>query len=195
MIYELPPLILHPFGGPAASAELLASSRESLRAGLLDGAARVPGELERLLIVHHLHEMRMLFYLGKDVARWIEQCGEWLAHVQALRNSGIGERSFAHLLTRNPPPAVAQKLEAWGVASPQSIFARALGLHALLREPPDSTHLTDEFIRHYHVYADQLFESYQARQPFAVIGPDRFSFELYASGEYSRMLEEQWKNV
>ena len=52
--------------------------------------------------------------------------------------------------------------------------------------------LTDEFIRHYYRYADQLFQIRQGEAAFTDIGQLEFEFEIYASGEYSRMLEREW---
>ena len=52
--------------------------------------------------------------------------------------------------------------------------------------------LAPEFIRNYFRYADQLFASYQSQTSFTRLTASDFQFELYSSGEYSRMLERQW---
>ena len=52
--------------------------------------------------------------------------------------------------------------------------------------------LSDEFIRNYYRYADQMFVCRQSQAQFADITDRGFDFEIYASGEYSRMLEREW---
>jgi hypothetical protein len=52
--------------------------------------------------------------------------------------------------------------------------------------------LAEEFLRNYHRYADGLYRAYMETQPHRAIAPANFRFEIYASGEYSRMLESQW---
>ena len=66
------------------------------------------------------------------------------------------------------------------------------GLSAVFGEVPQRETLTDEFIRHYYRYADQLFQIRQGEVAFTDIGHLEFEFEIYASGEYSRMLEREW---
>ena len=44
----------------------------------------------------------------------------------------------------------------------------------------------------YHRFADQLFVCTERLEPFAVIHSANFQFDLYGSGEFSRMLAEQW---
>ena len=57
------------------------------------------------------------------------------------------------------PEAVQAKLKKWGVSDYKAIFSRALGLSAVFAEVPRARDvLTDEFIRHYYRYADQLFQ-------------------------------------
>jgi hypothetical protein len=73
-----------------------------------------------------------------------------------------------------------------------SIFARAIGLNAIFTEPPAFDELTDEFLRNYHRYADSLYRCFMESQPHSDIQPANFRFELYASGEYSRLLENEW---
>ena len=51
---------------------------------------------------------------------------------------------------------------------------------------------SDEFVRNYYRYADQAFLSRQNSAPHSPIVAKDFGFELYASGEYSRMLEKAW---
>ena len=73
-----------------------------------------------------------------------------------------------------------------------SIFARAIGMNAAFIEPPPCDLLSEEFLRNYHRYADCLYRCYMESQSHRAIQSPDFHFELYASGEYSRMLESQW---
>jgi len=74
---RLPPLILHPFADSAGPEKLVESSRASLMIqGLLPAGQQSPEELDRALLDGRYCEIRMLFYVGKDIVRWIEQCME-----------------------------------------------------------------------------------------------------------------------
>ena len=73
-----------------------------------------------------------------------------------------------------------------------SIFSRAIGLNALFIQPPAFDGLAEEFLRSYHRYADFLYQCYIQSEPHRIIASQNFNFELYASGEYSRMLETEW---
>ena len=95
-------------------------------------------------------------------------------------------------LVRNAPVPVQQKLRRWGVADYKSIFSRALGLSALFSDVPSFDILSEDFIRNYYRYADQLYAGL-VQAPSAELDPADFNFELYASGEYSRMLEREWQ--
>jgi hypothetical protein len=134
----------------------------------------------------------MLFYLGRDVLRWIDQCAEGLRREPELRNTGIEPQSFASLLIDDPPAHVREKLTNWGVQDYRAIFARSIGLNAIFAEPPDQSFLAPDFIRHYHYYADQTYTCWRASRDYSRIRSEDFSFELYASGEYSRLLEREW---
>ncbi len=189
----LPPLILHPFADAAGPDKLVESSRASLiLQGLLPSGERSSEELDRALLDGRYCEIRMLFYVGKDLVRWIEQCLEHLNSEPELRDAGIRYQSFAAYLINQAPPAVQSKLRKWGVGDYKSIFARALGLNSILAAVPDREILSDEFVRNYHRYADQMFQCRQAQSAFTEIGHLGFDFEIYASGEYSRMLEREW---
>jgi hypothetical protein len=136
----------------------------------------------------------MLFYLGKDVCRWLEQCMECVERIPELAEANLQPQSFAGLLTADPPVGVKEKLIRWGVVDYPSIFSRALGLNALFAEPPGFPCLSEEFLRNYHRYADALYHTYVESQPHHSAFAKNFRFELYASGEYSRMLESEWEN-
>jgi hypothetical protein len=190
---KLPPLILHPFAAAGGPEKLVESSRASLvLQGLLPPGERNPQEIERTLLEGRFCEIRMLFYVGKDLLRWIDQCLELVARSPELSASGIKYQSFAAYLVNHTPEAVQAKLKKWGVADYKSIFSRALGLSAIFAAVPARDLLTDEFVRHYYRYADQLFQIRQSEAVFTDIGPLGFGFEIYASGEYSRMLEREW---
>jgi hypothetical protein len=69
---------------------------------------------------------------------------------------------------------------------------RALGLNTMLAAPPERAFLADEFIRNYYRYADQMFQARQSQVAFTAIETLNFDFEIFASGEYARMLEREW---
>jgi len=192
-VWDLPPLILHPFNERVSPSALLENSRAALiLSGLMPEDGTVREELERKLAAGRYAEIRMLFFLGKDVRRWIEQCMESVERDPVLSDAGICAQSFAGLLTGSPPPAVKEKLVGWGVADYSAIFSRAIGLNALFGSPPGQEQLTAEFLKSYHRYADGLYQSYMEAEPHRTIASRNFRFTLYASGEYSRMLESEW---
>src|SRR5271154_7534151 len=81
----LPPLILHPFADASGPGKLVESSRASLKLqGLLPSGESTPEDLDRVLLEGRYSELRMLYYVGKDLARWIEQCLEL-----AVRNPDV----------------------------------------------------------------------------------------------------------
>ena len=195
---KLPPLILHPFADAAGPDKLVESSRASLMLqGLLPTGERTTEDLDKSLLEGRYCEIRMLFYVGKDLTRWIEQC---LEHVErqpgflktGANDTGIKFQSFAAYLVHNTPSTVQAKLRKWGVADFKSIFTRALGLNAILAAVPERGILADDFVRNYYRYADSIFLCRQAQAQFTDIAHMDFDFEIFASGEYSRMLEREW---
>ena len=190
-VWDLPPLILHPFNERVPPSALLDNSRAALMlSGLIPSDGSDPEDLKRRLLAGRYAEIRMLFFLGKDVLRWMEQCVESTARLD--HSTEIRPQSFARLLTCCPPQAVKEKLVRWGVADYIAIFSRAIGLNALFATPPAFDALTDEFLRNYHRYADFLYHCYMESQSHTNLPPANFRFELYASGEYSRLLESEW---
>jgi hypothetical protein len=190
---KLPPLILHPFADNAGPGKLVESSRANLMLqGLLPTGERSSAELERALLDGRYCEIRMLFYVGKDLLRWIDQCLEFVERSPDLSASGIKYQSFAAYLVTQTPPEVQAKLRKWGVADYKAIFSRALGLSTVLAAAPERDTLSDEFVRNYYRYADQLFAARQSATEFEDISNFGFEFDLFASGEYSRMLEREW---
>jgi len=191
--WELPPLILHPFSDQTGPGKLVQSSRASLMLnGLLPQDESTEDELTRKLIEGRVCEIRMLFFVGKDLLRWVAHCLDFVSGIPELKESGIREQSFAEFLVQNPPEKVRTKLRAWGVFDYKSIYSRAIGLNAIFCEPPDESQVSVEFIRNYFRYADHMFACRQQIQAFTEITVDQFHFEIYASGEYSRLLEKSW---
>ncbi|MGD0500099.1 MAG: hypothetical protein ABSC23_16880 [Bryobacteraceae bacterium] len=192
-VWDLPPLILHPFNDRVSPAALLDNSKAALMlAGLIPADGSDRDELKRRLLFGRHAEIRMLFFLGKDVFRWMDQCQESTGRIGDLDGLEIRPQSFAGLLTSGPPASVKEKLIRWGVADYAAVFARAVGLNAAFAQPPTLESLSEEFLRNYHRYADALFRCYMELEPHGALGAANFRFELYASGEYSRMLETEW---
>ncbi len=190
---KLPPLILHPFADTTGPEKLVESSRASLMLqGLLPSGERSRAEIDGVLLDGRFCEIRMLFYVGKDLLRWIEQCLEMAGRSPVLRDAGLNYQSFASYLVSHTPKEVEAKLRKWGVADYRAIFSRALGLSAILAVAPERNTLADEFIRNYYRYADQLFVLRQGEAPIVDASNFGFEFDVYASGEYSRMLEREW---
>ena len=193
-VWTLPPLILHPFNERVSPSALLENSKAALMlSGLIPNDGTEEEALRRRLLNGRYAELRMLYFLGKDVFRWMEQCVDWGARVTELANTEIVAQSFAGLLTANPPDNVRQKLTGWGVADYVSIFSRAIGLNAVFAEPPSLPAVSEEFLRGYHRYADFLFRCYMEAEPHSTLHNTNFRFDLYASGEYSKMLETEWE--
>ena len=193
-IWKLPPLILHPFSDSSGPGKLVESSRASLMLqGLLPSGELSPDELDRKLLDGRYCEIRMLCNVGRDLVRWIEQCMELVDRDERLRTRGIQLQSFASMLSEDPPPSVREKLSKWGVADYRHIFSRALGLNAIFANPPSREDLSAEFIRHYYRFADQMYRCQLSLHAFTEISCRNFTFELYASGEYARILEREWE--
>jgi hypothetical protein len=193
-VWDLPPLILHPFNERVPASALLDNSRAALMlSGLIPNHGADREELSRRLLNGRYGEIRMLFFLGKDVSRWMDQCLDWVSRVAELREGEWHGQTFAALLAADTPAEVKEKLLRWGVSDYRSIFCRAIGLNTMFTAPPAFDTLAEEFLRNYHRYADCLYRCYMELEPYQVLDARRFHFALYASGEYSRMLESQWE--
>jgi hypothetical protein len=191
-VWDLPPLILHPFNERVSPSTLLENSKAALMlTGLIPSDADEE-TLHRRLMAGRYSEIRMLFFIGKDVFRWLSQCEECAARIDEFHELAVRRQSFARLLTVRPPANVEDKLKRWGVADYVHIFSRAIGLNSLFSEPPSLPSLAEEFLLNYHHYADLLYQGFMESENHYQIGPANFRFELYASGEYSRMLESEW---
>jgi len=190
---SLPPLILHPFAQAGGRDKLEESQRASLMIqGLLPSGERSEDDLDRVLLDGRFSEILMLFYVGKDLSRWIEQCLEQIGRQPDLRDRGLRYQSFAEMLVNHAPEPVREKLRRWQVVDYRSIFMRALGMNTLFAAAPERHSLADEFVRNYNRYADQLFANRQNQVSFASVEGIGFEFEIFASGEYSKMLEREW---
>jgi hypothetical protein len=192
-VRRLPPLILHPFSDAASPNKLVLSSRASLMLqGILPNEEFSVEQLERIILEGRYCEIRMLFYVGRDVLRWIEQCVECVGREPMLREAGIEPQSFASMLIDDSPAEIKEKLTEWGVQDYRAIFARSIGLNALFAEVPEQSQLALEFIRNYHTYADHMYTCWRSTREYNRIRSEDFGFDLYASGEYSRLLEREW---
>lgn len=191
--FKLPPLILHPFAAPEEVTVLGESSRASLMLkGYLPSHLVPESELDQRLIRGRFAELRMLFYVGKDLVRWMDQCVEVTAARQEFAHLGLSREAFATLLVEKAPPNVRKKLEMWGVLDFRALFRRAIGLHCVFEDVPPAACFEAEFLRRYHRYADRWFEFWMEGCQTPVVNWDEFPFELYASGEYSLLLERSW---
>jgi hypothetical protein len=192
--FRLPPLILHPFSSPEDTSVLMESSRASLALqGFLPRDETPALDLDRQLLRGRYAELRMLYYIGKDVSRWTEQCSETVKADLGFDGRNIRPETFAVLLVQHIPAHVRLKLEGWGVLDFCALFRRAIGLHAVFSEIPKAEDFSPEFLRRYHRYLDQWYEQRLRDWVFERPKPDEYTFELYASGEYAMMLEQSWK--
>ncbi len=193
-VYPLPPLILHPFTESASTVRVLESAKASLSM-LKEGQTEAEGQsdLERQLLEGRYAEVRMLFYVGKDLFRWMDQCLDTCGRAPALAARDLHRQSFAQLLIKHTPADVEEKLKSWGVVEYVRIFSRSIGIYAQYMEPPPRETLQNEFLRHYYRYADYAFASWRDLRKSPQLPPENFPFTLYASGEYTRMLERQWE--
>lgn len=191
--WELPPLILHPFSDQSGPGKLLDSSRASLMLnGLLPSDDASEEELMQRLLEGRLCEIRMLYFVGKDLLRWTSHCVDFASSIDELQEAGVREQSFAAFLVTDPPKNVQEKLRSWGVLDYKSIFSRAMGLHAVFAAPPTGDVVSPHFVRNYYRFADHMFACRQQVEPHTDLTPVNFHFDIYASGEYSRMLERAW---
>jgi hypothetical protein len=185
----LPPLVLHPFSNSKDASTLLACSRASEL--LNKGSSRCAGEaeLERRVLEGRYCELRMLYYIGRDVVRWVDQCLDSLRRGPEFPNPEIRFQSFMVLLTETPPSNVTAKLRKWGVVDFRRVFSRAVGLNSVFAELPSQESLSPDFLREYHRYAEFMYSCRQSSCTFARLDPQSMPFEVYASGEYAELLE------
>jgi hypothetical protein len=192
--WRLPPLILHPFSQERGPDKLLQGSRAQLMLnGFLPAGDSGRDDLQRLVLAGRYQEIRMLFYLGKDVLRWLEQCADFANRSPGLTDRGIREQSFSALLVESPPKDLTAKLLAWGVTDGRGVFSRAIGINAIFTAPPEMEVLSTMFLQTYHRFADHFFACYQNMMPFTMLDSKEFQFEIFASDDYARKLAEGWE--
>jgi hypothetical protein len=192
-VRKLPPLILHPFSDAHAPEKLTLSARASLILnGLVPPEEVNEEELNRRVLEGRYSEIKMLFYLGKDVERWMEQCMEVVARDAGLHDRGIEPESFAELLIEDAPAAVREKLHGWGVVDYRAIFRRALAVRSLFAAVPEMPALAPGFLRSHHRYADCIYKCRLEGVNCAKLNSAEFRFDVFASGEYVRLLEKEW---
>lgn len=183
--WDLPPLILHPFG---RGLEVEASF-DSIKLALYLGGLGEPDVDKEALLRGRYTEFRMLCLAGKDVMRWIAQCSDFAGRDETLAKAGLRPQSFADLLVNHTPPAVAARFESWGVTDYRRVFSRAIGANAIFPDPPAFGAISTEFLEEYYAYTDSLFACYQGLAAFPPLDPDSFGFALYTSDEYLHTLQ------
>ena len=135
--WDLPPLILHPFNERASPQSLLDNSRAALMlTGLLPADGSDEETLKSRVLAGRYTELRMLFFLGKDLFRWIDQCVESCSRPPGRGENPLQPQRLARILVSETPATVRDKLIQWGVVDYAAIFRRAIGLHCLFTEPP-----------------------------------------------------------
>ncbi len=93
-VYSLPPLILHPFTESSSTVRVLESAKASLSLMKTEAQdAENQHELERHVLEGRYAELRMLFYVGKDVFRWVDQCMDACTRDPALNTISKASRS------------------------------------------------------------------------------------------------------
>jgi hypothetical protein len=193
--FRLPPLILHPFSAPEDTSVLMESSRASLALqGFLPSEPGNNEGLDQQLLRGRYAELRMLFYIGKDLIRWMEQCAETANGSGEFPTVRIRPETFAVILVQHVPAHVRAKLEGWGVLDFCALFRRSIGLHAIFQDFPPVEMFTPEFLRRYHRHLDQWYENRLREAASHRPDVNEFTFDLYASGEYALMLEQSWSN-
>jgi hypothetical protein len=178
ILRELPPLILYPF-------DQRPDPDERSQSQYYDPLTK------RYLEIRY-SEFRMLCLIGKDLNRWLEQCVEVAAVDPEL--AGLRESSFVEVLLFAPPTPVLQKMRIWGIKNFQLIFSRAIGLNAVFPHPPSASDVSESFLRDFHKYADALYDArLKVEETAATQNENTFTFEIYASGEYSSYLQKAWE--
>lgn len=191
--FQLPPLILHPFTDASTSIEVLQDAKEAAEILVSGESPSASEQLQDRLLAGRYAELRMLLFVGKDVCRWLNQCVDFSQRNPRLRERGYVEQSFAEYLIGHTPPDVEAKLRRWGVTDYARIFGRSIGIYLQFRTPPARQILGPEYLRQYYRYADYAYACWKDQVKFPVLSPSEFTFLLYASGEYSKFLEEQWR--
>ena len=171
------------------------SSRASLALqGFLPADAGTNQDLDHQLLRGRYAELRMLFYIGKDLIRWMDQCCETTVASGVFSQVRIRPETFGMMLVQNVPAHVRAKLEGWGVLDFCALFRRSIGLHSIFLDFPGVEAFTPEFLRRYHRHLDQWYENRLREAGAHRPESNEFQFDLYASGEYAMLLEQSWNN-
>jgi hypothetical protein len=189
---SLPPLILHPFATPADAPMLLDATRANLMRHSLIPRTLDSDTIPDAVLRGRYCEMRWLYYIGRDIARWISQCLDFSVAHDELSGPRVNYQAFAAFLTENPPAPVKEKLLKWGVFDFRRVFARALGLNSVFSEFPSVGMITEEFVREYYSYSDTIFTCRQRLQSYLPLDPRKHHFEIYTSAEYMKILEQDF---
>ena len=191
--FRLPPLILHPFSAPEDASKLLESTRANLTLqGMLPKAVKTPEELDTILLRGRYAELKMLFYIGKDLLRWMDQCADCASVNDRFFGRTMRPETFATFLIAHTPSQVKLKLGGWGVVDFTSLFRRSLGLHTVLQGMPAASDLTPHFLSRYHRHLDVWYQCRMQERQYDIAEAHEFTFDLYASGEYTLMLEKSF---
>lgn len=191
--FRLPPLILHPFSAPDDASMLMESAKASLTLqGMLPKPVRTPDDLDRQLLRGRYAELKMLFYIGKDLIRWMDQCSESATVDPRFFGRRMQPETFALFLVQHMPQHIRIKLEGWGVMDFYALFRRSIGLHTVFTSLPPASDLCPDFLRRYHRHLDAWYEYRMRERVYEKAEGHEFTFELYASGEYTQLLEKSW---
>lgn len=191
--FALPPLILHPFSAPDDASMLMESTKASLTLqGLLPKPVKTPEELDKQLLRGRYAELKMLFYIGKDLIRWMDQCAESAVISDHFFGRRMQPETFALFLVQYVPQHVRLKLEGWGVLDFCALFRRSIGLHTVFVNLPAAHDISPDFLRRYHRHLDTWYEYRMRERVYDKAESHEFTFDLYASGEYTLMLEKSW---
>ena len=172
---------------------LMESTRANLTLqGILPKPVKSPEELDQQLLRGRYAELKMLFYIGKDLTRWMDQCAETASLNDKFFGRKLRPETFALFLVQHVPLHVRTKLEGWGVLDYCALFRRSLGLHTVFSGLPSKQDISADFLRRYHRHLDNWFEYRLRERTFDRAEPDEFIFDLFASGEYTQMLEKSW---
>ncbi len=77
-LWELPPVILHPFNNGTDAGAILASIRLNLPEDLLHAPGSDVVEARQRLLHGKYCEFRMLCFIGRDIKRWMMQCTDFV---------------------------------------------------------------------------------------------------------------------
>ena len=87
-VWDLPPLILHLFTERIPPRRPAREFKTALMlSGMVPSDGSDPDDL--LLLTGRYAEERLLYYLGKDLLRWIDHCQDFVDRTPELRGNGL----------------------------------------------------------------------------------------------------------